>query len=476
MMIEDKLNNEDILIIKDKIENNNYEIIDEYINYLTENESDNLLSLLCLFIEQISPKNIFDVIDYLMKNSLVTESLNNIEDSDVIENRVLMLLLNACRDNINLYGSYSDNLIKIYFNEIGMEKLLSYEEERELLLKIKNGDLDAKQKFICANLRLVVSFAKKFIGRGVDFLDLIQEGNLGIMKAVEKYDLSKGFKFSTYASYWINNYLYNVIYENSRQIRLPNNVYSEYIDFLSIQNKLKNELRREPSIAELAMELNCTMEKINEFYLKLPNVISYNELIYDNNGDKKELIHFIPSDEMMEEELVNRMYYGELYDFLKEKIKPKNFEIFLKRNGLGGKEKSKLRQLAEEYNVSTESIRGLDDRTKKKMQIFIRNSSKFKDIADEESVRSKNDVKPKEISFEERALMFSKIKGREKYVQTSYKFPDGISMKTWFSFNKELIRSLNTEVCLNIINEYDSYFHYEESNINNYVEIIVKKR
>lgn len=476
MTVVDKINDKGILEIKKEIENNNFKIIDEYVNYLEKNDSNNLLSLLCSFIEQISPDNVFDIINYLLKNPLVVEKLNNItEESDMIEGRILTLLFNMYQDNINLEEFYSKNLISLYFKDISREELLSYEEEQALLIKIKKGNLEAKQKFISANLRLVVSFAKKFTGRGMEFLDLIQEGNLGIINAVERFDPSKGCRFSTYASYWIRDYMFKSLSAKSRQIRVPNNIYIDYNKFLIQQSKLRNELGREPTSSELALELNCTIDKINEFYLNLPIVTSYNEFFYDNSGDKKELIDFIPSKEDLEGDIIDQIHYDELCEFLKKQIEPRKYEIFIKRNGLDGNEKNTLQQLADEYSVSKENIRVLEKSAKKKMNNYIRNSLKFGYLAyDEMPVSKKID-----FSFEERAEMFLSVKGREKYVQNNYKFPDGISMKSWFSFNKELIRSLNTRTCLNIINEYYSYFSFEDDNMSEFVEInkpIVKRK
>ena len=145
-----------------------------------------------------------------------------------------------------------DDSIKIYLKEIWKIPLLTAEEEKQLGLEIANGSEEAKKKMMESNLRLVVNVAKKYCGRGIDFEDLIQEGNLGLKKAVEEYDVSKGFRFSTYAVYWIRQSIQRAIAGKSRTIRIPFNKYDKLISYRKVIQNLEKELQRKPTILEIA--------------------------------------------------------------------------------------------------------------------------------------------------------------------------------------------------------------------------------
>ncbi|TWP16696.1 sigma-70 family RNA polymerase sigma factor, partial [TM7 phylum sp. oral taxon 352] len=167
----------------------------------------------------------------------------------------------------------SDDSVRLYLREIGKIPLLSSEEEMDLARRIVEGDKKAKDKMAEANMRLVVSIAKRYSGRGLDFLDLIQEGNTGLLRAVEKFDPDKGFKFSTYATWWIRQAITRAIADQARTIRIPVHMVETINKLLRTQRRMTQELNREPTIEELSKELDMEPEKI-EYVIKIKQDIS----------------------------------------------------------------------------------------------------------------------------------------------------------------------------------------------------------
>lgn len=170
--------------------------------------------------------------------------------------------------NIDLDDSISDvsmnDSVRMYLKEMGKYPLMTAEQEVECAKRIEAGDMSAKDELAEANLRLVVSIAKKYVGRGMSFLDLIQEGNIGLMKAVERFDYRKGYKFSTYATWWIKQAITRAIADQARTIRIPVHMVDTINKVMRAQRDLLNELGREPEPEEVAKELNLTVEKVNE--------------------------------------------------------------------------------------------------------------------------------------------------------------------------------------------------------------------
>ena len=158
----------------------------------------------------------------------------------------------------------TDDPVRMYFKEIGKVPLLTAEEERELAIRIEQGDQEAKNKLCESNLRLVVSIARRYLNRGLSFLDLIQEGNLGLIKAVEKFDYTKGYKFSTYATWWIRQAITRSIADQARTIRIPVHMVETINKMIRISRQLLQELGREPSSEEIAAEMGITVEKVRE--------------------------------------------------------------------------------------------------------------------------------------------------------------------------------------------------------------------
>lgn len=194
-------------------------------------------------------------------------------------------------------GVAIDDPVRMYLKEIGKVPLLSAEEEVELSKRIEKGDKEAKRKLAEANLRLVVSIAKKYVGRGMLFLDLIQEGNLGLMKAVEKFDYRKGYKFSTYATWWIRQAITRAIADQARTIRIPVHMVETINKLIRVQRQLLQELGRDPLPEEIAEEMNLTVEKVREIMKIAQEPVSLATPI----GEEEDsfLGDFIPDDEAL---------------------------------------------------------------------------------------------------------------------------------------------------------------------------------
>ncbi|MBR5057969.1 MAG: sigma-70 family RNA polymerase sigma factor, partial [Clostridiales bacterium] len=194
-------------------------------------------------------------------------------------------------------GAGMDDPVRMYLKEIGKVPLLTAEQEQELAQRMLEGDEDAKSQLIEANLRLVVSIAKRYLGRGMQFLDLIQEGNLGLIKAVDKFDHSKGFKFSTYATWWIRQAITRAIADQARTIRIPVHMVETINRLVREQRSLIQELGREPTVEEIAERMNLSVEKVREIQKISQEPVSLEKPIGEE--EDSHLGDFIPDDDAM---------------------------------------------------------------------------------------------------------------------------------------------------------------------------------
>ena len=211
--------------------------------------------------EQID--KIFDVFEGMGVDVLKDDDLD-IEEPDIEELEAVEDIKLEDIDLNNMDGINIDDPVRMYLREIGRIPLLSYEQELELAKKVLEGDEEAKQKLAESNLRLVVSIAKKYVGRGMLFLDLIQEGNMGLIKAVEKFDYTKGYKFSTYATWWIRQAITRAIADQARTIRIPVHMVETINKLIRTSRHLLQQLGREPTPEEIAKEMEIPVEKVME--------------------------------------------------------------------------------------------------------------------------------------------------------------------------------------------------------------------
>lgn len=262
----------------------------------------------------------------------------------------------------------ADDLVKMYLQQIGRVKLISREEEVELAKAIAEGDEEAKKRLIRANLRLVVSIAKKYIGRGLTFLDLIQEGNLGLIRAAEKFDWRKGFKFSTYATWWIRQAIIRAIANQSRTIRLPIHM-SDKIRLLKSETvTLSRELGREPSFAELAKAMKTTEAKIKE----VVNAMTTEARSLDARVGEDQTLEDYVQDTDESGSPVNTLFRKQMAQDVREAmaiLTPKEKLILAERYGLESGHRKTLEEVGKALGYSKERIRQLEERSLTKLRL-----------------------------------------------------------------------------------------------------------
>lgn len=275
------------------------------------------------------------------------------------------------------FGSYdeiSDDSVKLYLREIGKIPLLTADEEMELAQKIINGSekekKKAKDKMAEANMRLVVSIAKRYSGRGLDFLDLIQEGNTGLLRAVEKFDPEKGFKFSTYATWWIRQAITRAIADQARTIRIPVHMVETINKVLRTQRRLTQELNREPAVEEIAKAMNMEPEKI-EYVMKIKQDIASLDASVGRDGEDEDssLGDFIEDEERVspEDAAANQLLKEQLAEILRG-LTEREQKIIKMRFGIGGGKSHTLEEVGAEFSVTRERIRQIEAKALNKMR------------------------------------------------------------------------------------------------------------
>ena len=273
-----------------------------------------------------------------------------------------------------------DDPVRMYLKEIGKVDLLTAEEERDLAIRMEAGDEDAKQHLTEANLRLVVSIAKRYTGRGMQFLDLIQEGNLGLIKAVDKFDYTKGFKFSTYATWWIRQAITRAIADQARTIRIPVHMVETINKLIRIQRQLLQELGREPEVEEIANEMEITPEKVREIMKKSQEPVSLEKPIGEE--EDSHLGDFIPDDDAPSpaDQAAFTLLKEQLLEVLKG-LTPREEKVLRLRFGLDDGRQRTLEEVGREFNVTRERIRQIEAKALRKMRHPSR-SKKLKEYLD----------------------------------------------------------------------------------------------
>lgn len=285
------------------------------------------------------------------------------------------------KDNSALYKSIGDvavdDPVKMYLKDIGKVPLLSSDEEAELSRKMLDGDEEAKQKLSEANLRLVVSIAKRYVGRGMLFLDLIQEGNLGLMKAIEKFDYTKGFKFSTYATWWIRQAITRAIADQARTIRIPVHMVETINRQVRAQRALLQELGREPTPEEIGDYMGIPAEKVIEIQKIAQDPVSLETPIGEE--EDSHLVDFIEDTKTVApgEAAAQTMLREQLIQAL-HKLTPREEKVIRLRYGLDDGKQRTLEEVGREFNVTRERIRQIEAKALRK----LRNPTKSKKLRD----------------------------------------------------------------------------------------------
>jgi len=261
----------------------------------------------------------------------------------------------------------TDDPVRMYLKEIGKVPLLTPEEEIELATLMSQGDEDAKRRMAEANLRLVVSIAKRYVGRGMLFLDLIQEGNLGLIKAVEKFDYTKGYKFSTYATWWIRQAITRAIADQARTIRIPVHMIETINKLMRVQKRLIQKLGREPVEAELAVEMEMTPEDVRKVYRMAQQPISLQSKVGDSDDAKYG--DFIPdtSAENPSEQTAYAMLRERLQEILTT-LTDRERQVLDYRFGLTDGFSRTLEEVGKQFNVTRERIRQIEAKALRKLR------------------------------------------------------------------------------------------------------------
>lgn len=330
------------------------------------------------------------VIDLLNKNKIinkiisikVNKEINLIKNGKIktkYQNNIILFIETYCMLNkidVNDYiesddleiGNINDSL-DLYLKEIGKYPLLTKEEEQELSLKIKNGDKLAKKKFIESNLRLVVSIAKKYMNRGLDLLDLIEEGNIGLMNSIVNFDSTKGYKFSTYATYWIKNAIENAIKNQGRNIKITDNIYRKMSFYRKTKNDLSIKLEREVSYLEIAKEMNLTMEEVIKLETLQYDTYSFNEFVNQENDIEMEYYALKSNDKTPEEISVDNSFKNIVLKLLyNSNLTEKEIKTVFLRFGFYNNRVYTLDEIGKMYKVSKEAIRKQEERIIKKLR------------------------------------------------------------------------------------------------------------
>lgn len=288
------------------------------------------------------------------------EELDN-EEEEVVEQDI---------EKGQYFDDISDDSVRLYLREIGKIPLLNAEEELALAQKVVAGDKRAKDKMAEANMRLVVSIAKRYSGRGLDFLDLIQEGNTGLLRAVEKFDPDKGFKFSTYATWWIRQAITRAIADQARTIRIPVHMVETINKLLRTQRRMTQELNREPTIEELGKELEMEPSKV-EYVIKIKQDITSLDAGVGRDSDDEDSVlgDFIEDEDgaTPEESATNQLLKEQVQDILSS-LSDREQKIIKMRFGLDNGKSHTLEEVGQEFAVTRERIRQIEAKALTKLR------------------------------------------------------------------------------------------------------------
>ena len=338
------------------------EIMDAAVkNHLSEDEEEELF-------------NWIQSNDDILIAADTNDSLEDIDDVDVDEDD------DMDEEESAIDRKKSSDSIKAYLQEIGEIDRLTPEEEIETARLVQKGDSQAKERMINANLRLVVSMAKDYMNRGLSFQDLIQEGNIGLMRAVEKFDPEKGFRFSTYATWWIRQSLTRAIADQARDIRIPVHTTEQINKIKKAQRELFQEYNREPTSKEIADKIGFDEDKVIDLLSYAQDTVS----LETPQGDEEDatMLDFIRDDKIMNpEDAVKNEELKEQINEIIEELPERERDIIKKRFGLEGDGKiHTLEEVGKQYGVSKERIRQIESKAFRRLKFMIQNDEEYEDL------------------------------------------------------------------------------------------------
>ena len=326
-------------------------------------------------LDDTDPEEIDKVFDAF--EDLGVDLNDDIEEPDIEDLENVEEIKLEDMDVSNIEGVSVDDPVRMYLREIGKIPLLSYEEEAELAQRILKGDEEAKQKLAESNLRLVVSIAKKYVGRGMLFLDLIQEGNMGLIKAVEKFDYNKGFKFSTYATWWIRQAITRAIADQARTIRIPVHMVETINKLIRTSRQLLQQNGREPTPEEIAKEMEISVEKVMEIQKIAQDPVSLETPIGEE--DDSHLGDFIQDeDSPAPRDSAAHTLLREQLEEVMDTLTPREAMVLKLRFGLEDGKARTLEEVGKQFDVTRERIRQIEAKALRK----LRHPSRSKKLRD----------------------------------------------------------------------------------------------
>ena len=365
-------------ILQDVVENN-LEILQKY-------------DIDSKFSDDIS-KNFIEL--YCLKNNIEIKKDDDIQEEDYTE---------FITDITNTV--YTDDSVKMYLQEIH-KPILTKEQEKSLALRIRNGDEKAKELFIERNLRLVIKVARKYTGHGISFLDLIQEGNLGLIKAVDKFDVTKGYKFSTYATCWIRQSIQRSLGDKSRNIRLPVHLYEKVKKYELLKKELSLKFNREPTFEELSKKMRVSIDTIYKYERLEHDTISLNMIVGDEDSELEDFISL--STESIDNQFIEENLKDVIENLLKNSnLTTKEIDILKLRFGIGTNDPKTLEETGKIYGVSRERIRQIQEKALKK----IRRSYNVKELAIymDNPKEAKKNIDRYRLKYQQHSLQKIKLK------------------------------------------------------------------
>ncbi|CDZ24779.1 RNA polymerase sigma factor RpoD [[Clostridium] cellulosi] len=344
--------------------------------HLTETEITDALEEIDFDPEQM--EKLYDTLE--SQNIEIIDDLSEPSPDDLSDDDVEVNEAEDLEASLSAEGISIDDPVKVYLKEIGRVPLLTSEEEIELARRMSNGDEEARKRLSEANLRLVVSIAKRYVGRGMQFLDLIQEGNLGLIKAVEKFDYTKGYKFSTYATWWIRQAITRAIADQARTIRIPVHMVETINKVVRVERQLLQELGRQPQANEIAQVMGMSVEKVREIMKVAQEPVSLETPIGEE--EDSHLGDFIPDEDApAPAEAASHILLREQLGDVLHTLTPREEKVLRLRFGLDDGRPRTLEEVGKEFNVTRERIRQIEAKALRKLRHPSR-SKKLKDFLD----------------------------------------------------------------------------------------------